>query len=479
MRIYSDQDIVGMLDLVLTEGSENNFIELKDGRGGVQQDLWKTITSFSHRPNGGVIAFGFKENRDDSKTIEVVDIANVALFQERLSSYFNDRMENCERPDIRTLDYKNHKVVVAVIREVSNESKPCYERSIGLPNGACVRVGNTNRKITPEEMRQMIRSHSTFKFDKSIVPDVDIEIISRERVKYFLGKSATKTQRSFPSDEVDDSILENLSIVKNEGGTLKPTVAGALIFSIKQPQSIPTLARYVIRCVRYGGVSPASPIIDKMDISGTLDQQIEEMQKFVLRNIPLHAEIVGTKRVEKYEYHPEAIRELVANAVIHRDYRTTETYTQINIFSNRIEISNAGNLPPGITIENIKDSQFSRNETIASILKDMDYLEEYGRGIDIVFSRMTEYGLLGPIFKNISNSFKATLLGKAFKTLNERQVKIWQLIQEKNKTTTKECVDFFVDISRATISNDLNKLIELGLIKSVGSSNNIHYVPEY
>ena len=50
------------------------------------------------------------------------------------------------------------------------------------------------------------------------------------------------------------------------------------------------------------------------------------------------------------------------------DYMITETYTQVNIFSNRLEISNPGKLPPGVTIENIKDSQFSRNEIIASIL---------------------------------------------------------------------------------------------------------------
>ena len=157
----------------------------------------------------------------------------------------------------------------------------------------------------------------------------------------------------------------------------------------------------------------------------------------------------------------------------------TETYTQVNIFSNRIEISNPGNLPPGVTIENIKDSQFSRNEIIATILKDMDYLEEYGRGIDIVFSKMREWGLLEPIFKNMSNMFRVTLLGEALKDLNERQVVIWNTLQDKRQITSKECKEMFPEVSRATIGVDLNKLVEMGLIIPRGSSINTYYEPQY
>ena len=108
---------------------------------------------------------------------------------------------------------------------------------------------------------------------------------------------------------------------------------------------------------------------------------------------------MGTKRVERYEYPEKAIREIVANAVIHRDYKITETYTQVNVFEDRIEIFNRGCLPQGVTVENIRDAQVSRNETIAARLKELDYLEEYGRGIDIVFNEMTKWNLLSPIFK--------------------------------------------------------------------------------
>jgi len=203
------------------------------------------------------------------------------------------------------------------------------------------------------------------------------------------------------------------------------------------------------------------------------------MHKFILRNIKKSAEIVSTKRVERYEYPEKAIREIVANAVIHRDYKITETYTQVNIFEDRIEIFNAGCLPPGVTIENIKDAQVSRNEVIAARLKDLDYLEEYGRGIDIVFNKMKEWDLLPPIFKNTSNSFKVILMGKKLSILNDRQVKVWEYLIVNKKVTAKECENLFKEVSRKTVYNDLSKMEKLGLIERRGESINRHYISAF
>jgi len=256
-------------------------------------------------------------------------------------------------------------------------------------------------------------------------------------------------------------------------------LAGCLIFSKDAPQRINTLSRYVIRCVRYAGTSPSSPIIDQQDIFGTLDQQIDESHKFILRNIAFKANIVGTKRVERYEYPEDAIREVLANALIHRDYIVTGTYVQVNIFVDRIEISNPGTLPPGVTVENLKESQFSRNEVIANLMRGLDYMEEFGRGIDLVYARMLEWNLVEPLFKNRSNMFRVTLLGGRFKNLNERQVRIWNYLQDNNQITASQTHELFTTISRATVNIDLKKMVEMELINVKGYSNNTYYEPKY
>jgi ATP-dependent DNA helicase RecG len=151
----------------------------------------------------------------------------------------------------------------------------------------------------------------------------------------------------------------------------------------------------------------------------------------------------------------------------------------VNVFSNRVEISNPGNLPPGITIDTIRDSQFSRNQFIASILRNLEFLEEYGRGIDIVYAAMDAAGLLPPIFKNSTNSFKVILLGGSFKDLNQRQVEIWHKLQEVARLSARQMVDMFPATSRPTINNDIRKLVDTGLIVSKGSGYNTYYEAKF
>lgn len=474
----TDTEIVSLIDKAQKYRSETNNIEFKDARGGIPGDLWRPISSFSHSPGGGMIVLGIKEDRE-KRHIEVVGNSDLALLQEQVFSYIREKMQNCGLYELKIIDYENVPLLVLMIQETQDELKPCFNKQLGLPNGACIRVGNSDRVITDAEMRNFIRNSSVFKYDRTQAIDTNIPMLDINKIKEFLQRSAYKAKRLGIDNNPTEEVMKNLGLISNFKGGIYPTFAGFMIFSKNKPQLIMPYTRYVIRCVRYQGDSVATPIIDRSDIDGSLDEQIDRIQKFILRNISLKSFIQGAKRIDRYEYPEEAIRELVANAIIHRDYMITETYTQVNIFSNRLEISNPGNLPPGVTIENIKDSQFSRNEIIASILKDMDYLEEYGRGIDIVFSKMREWGLLEPIFKNMSNTFRVTLLGEALKDLNERQVAIWSVLQDKRQITSKECKEMFPEVSRATIGADLNKLVEIGLISLKGSSYNTYYEPQY
>ncbi len=471
----TEKEIIALIDIARADLSETNIVEFKDARGGIPKDLWKTVSSFSHKPGGGIIVFGIKEDRF-KKTIEVVDSLDLATLQEKIVGLINGSMRNTGEFELEVVTYEKMRLLALIIKETIDEKKPCYLYKLGLPRGACIRDGNTNRTITDDEMRGFIRNNSIFKFDKTKAKGTNIRQLSEDKIRDFLIKSAKKSGRvGIVDNNPTKETMDNVGVTdKFEEGRF-PTVGGFLIFADKSPQLVGAFSRYVIRCVRYSGDTVASPIIDKSDIDGTLDQQIDSVQKFILRNIPLRARIKGTKRVEEYEYPEDAIRELVANAVIHRDYMITESYTQINIFSNRFEISNPGNLPPGINIENIKDSQFSRNEIIAQILKDLDYLEEYGRGIDIVFSRMSEQNLLEPVFKNTSNMFRVTLLGSKYKDLNERQVAIWNLLQDEKKITSRQCGELFGSVSKATIATDLSKLVSIGLLKPHGKSSSTYY----
>lgn len=462
----------------LRYNSEMESIEFKDARQGLPRSTWKTVSAFSHRPGGGTIVFGVEDDKINTKMV-VLGCENIALLQEKLGDLVNNEMSFTIRPEYHILEIEGKNILAAYISECPDQFKPCYYKPAGMPNGACIRDGNTDRKMTDEEMRKMIENSKQLKFDKTQAEGVTIDDLSKQKILDLLIKSGKRVDRSATGRDINFELVKNLGLADEFNGEPAPTIAGFLIFSKHRPQDKDSFSRYIIRCVKYKGSSVSSSIIDKMDVDGTLDNQIDMVQQFILRNIKRSAVIVGTKRVEKYEYPEQALREIVANAVIHRDYKITETYTQINVFEDRIEIFNPGCLAPGVTIENIKDSQVSRNEIIAARLKELDYLEEYGRGIDIVFAKMDEWGLLPPIFKNTANSFKVILTGEKLSRLNERQIKIWEYLVEHKKIAVKECDELLGNVPRNTINYDLRKMQELGLIESVGESKSRHYIAKF
>jgi predicted HTH transcriptional regulator len=377
------------------------------------------------------------------------------------------------RLDYHHIEIQNKTVLAVYVPECSNRTKPYHFKELGMPRGAYVRDGNTDRQMTDGEVRSYVRNAQIDNFDSNCSDDTTKDDLAFDKIEYFLQKSAEKTGREFSS--ADDNVLKNIGIVKVCDEMLRPTIAGYLIFAKENPQNKLQFERYKIRCVRYKGAGVSSDILDKADLVGTLDEQIDSMHSFVLRNIRNSAQIIGTKRVERYEYPEKAIREIVANAVIHRDYRITETYTQVNVFEDRIEVFNPGNLPPGVTIENIKTSQVSRNRIIAARLNEMDYMEEYGRGIGIVITKMSEWKLLPPIFKNTSNSFKVILPGEKLSQLNERQLVIWQHLVDKSRITRKEAEEQLPNVPQATIRTDLVKMKEVGLLNQMGQGSNTYY----
>jgi len=468
-----ESEIKQLIKKGVDHNTEMSLIEFKDARGGLPKKIWKTVSSFSQRPGGGVIVFGINDNKDN-KSIKVIGLSNIATIQENLG----DLMKNMSftiRPEYHIIEFQKKSLLVVFIPECPDEFKPCYYEPAGLPNGAYIRSGNTDRRATKEEIRRLMANSKRLKFDRTKAEGVNIDDLDFNKIEKLLIDSGERTDRKGIDHGVDYKILNNLGIADEFNNIKIPTLGGFLIFAKKNPQGYLNFSRYIIRCVKYKRVNSASDIIDRADINGTLDYQIDEMQKFILRNIKMSSKIVDTKRVDRYEYPAMAIREIIANAVIHRDYKITETYTQVNIFSDRLEIYSPGCLPPGVTVDNIKDAQVSRNEIIAARLKDLNYLEEYGRGIDIVFEKMTEWNLMRPIFKNSANSFKVILLGEELSKLNERQIKIWDYLQEENKITAKKCEGILKGIPRPTINYDLKKMQKKGLIRPKGESVGRYY----
>lgn len=465
----TQEEILKKVKYGLEISSELSDLEFKTAENSIPNDIWRTISAFANRRGGGLVVFGVNQEKN-----QITGCTNLDRMQTKLTEYFNDKMSFILRPEYHVIEHNGVTFLAVYIPECPKDYMPCYFKSVGLPNGAYIREGNTSRKITDNEFRTYVATSKEFQFDLSEARNTSTEDIAKNKVTKLLEQSEAQIKRG-ATHTVTDQTLENLGILSTFDGEFKPTIGGYLIFAKAIPKDKSPYDRYAIRCIRYAGSDPSSKIIDATDIAGTLDSQIDDAYKFVLKNIGKDATIVGTKRIERYEYPEEGIRELIANAVIHRDYKIIETYTQMRVFQDRLEIVNPGSLPPGVTVDNIKEAQFSRNSMIAARLKDMQYLEEYGRGIDIVIKKMSDWGLPEPLFRNSVNSFQAILLGHAYRDISDRQAHIIDVLLIKGRLTIHDCQKILKGTPRATINSDLKKLKDVGVLIANGASVNTYY----
>ena len=153
----------------------------------------------------------------------------------------------------------------------------------------------------------------------------------------------------------------------------KLTNAAILLFG-KNPQKFFPQAE--VKCARFKGTEPLEFIDMKIFGANIIDQR-EDALEFVKEHIKLQAKIVGTERVEKWEYPIEAIREAITNAVVHRDYEI-QSNVQIRIFDDRLEVWGVGPLPKPLTIEDLKKKHKSilRNPLIEKCLYITIFLEK-------------------------------------------------------------------------------------------------------
>ena len=183
--------------------SETNNIEFKDARGGFPKDTWKTVSSFSHRPGGGYIVFGVREDRSGNKTqFTVVGVGDAAMVQEKMGDLCNTNTSVVIRPEYFFFEIESVPVLVAYIPECPDQFKPCYYKPVGIPNGAFVRDGNTDRKITDEEMRRFIDNAKLSKFDASMAPDTSLTDLSTDKVFDLLIRMGQRTKRDSTALEI-------------------------------------------------------------------------------------------------------------------------------------------------------------------------------------------------------------------------------------------------------------------------------------
>ena len=229
-----------------------------------------------------------------------------------------------------------------------------------------------------------------------------------------------------------------------------------------------------VQCALFKGTT-RDIFIDRKEFTGPIYQQVDEAYQFVLRHIDMGAQIDGEYRKDLYEYPVSAVREAIANAVLHRSY-LDRSCVQICIFDDRMEISSPGMLYGGLDIETAKTGKSTcRNEAIAEAFHYMHIVEAWGTGIPRIINRCNEYGLPVPLFEEFGDGFKVTLFRKVINNpekvnekVNDKEERILHLLKENPEYIFSQMAEM-LGISRKTVAEKIKKLKEKDLIERIGS----------
>jgi ATP-dependent DNA helicase RecG len=343
-----------------------------------------------------------------------------------------------------------------------------------------IRDGSRNKPLSPRQLRLLMAKRGEQGFESRVARDASMEDLDMEKVDRYLALLQA------PYDLSPQEVLWKRGCLVKRGQRYLPTNAGVLLFA-KEPSLFFRNCEIIV--VRYAGREMADAYL-REDIRDTLPEQIRRAEAFMLANMRKGARLSRWEREELTEYPLEAVREAIVNGVAHRDYAIKGQEIRVLFFSDRIEFYSPGRLPGHVTIDNIVDERFSRNEVIVQVLADMGFIEKLGYGIDRMIRLMREDDLPPPVFEETAAGFKVTLYGHgqrlisdevdasrwAHLGLNERQEQALAYLLDHKRITNREYRELCSDVSEETVRRDLAELVRRDILVKIGDKRGTFYI---
>jgi len=442
---------------------ESETLEFKSSLSSANE-IVESISAFSNK-DGGRILIGVSPSGK---------VLGITIGKDTLEKLANKIVTNTDprvypRMTIEKINEKN--VIVIEVKESMNKPVLAFGRPFK-------RVGKSTLKIGKDEYEKMIleKHKNKLNFDDRICKNATLSDVSEEKVRWLLKKAKAERNLDIDPEILMREALEKLNLIRNK----KITNATILMFGKETQKFFP---QSQIRCGKFSGTDVTSPFIDMKVISGTVCEQIDQAEKFILSHMKKSAWIESGKieRQEKWEYPPAAIREAVTNAIAHRDYSSTAN-VHISIFDDRIEVWNPGGLPAPLTVEDLKRRHKSvpRNPLVANLLFLTRYIERWGTGTNRIFELCASHGLPEPIFREEAGGFSVIFRKLPIPEdlekleLNERQKKAIEHLK-RYRRITRSTYKNLTGCSERTALNDLKDLVNRNILVMKGVGKKTHY----
>ena len=405
----TSENLSNLIHQVVKSRAEYQFIELKAAREGAPKRIYDTLSSFSNSSDGGIIIFGVDEQKD----FELCGVYDLQDIQQKITEQC-DSMEPKVRPLFSYVTIDEANICAIEIPPIDISERPCFYAGKGRLKGSYTRVGTNDEPMTEYEIYSYEAYRKKYQDDIRAIPRATKNSIKNTELEnYFRLLSENKPNLS----KLDNEQISELMSITIDG---QYSLTATLLFGLYPQAYFPQLCiiATAIPGTEVGQLGEAfERFTDNKRIEGTIPEMLDDALAFVRKNLRIKTIINPDtgKRQDMLEYPLTAIREIILNALVHRDYsiHTEGMPIQLQIFTDRIEITNPGGLYGRITLDQLGQVQpDTRNPVLATALETLKITENRYSGIPTVRREMSEYGLPMPQFENTRGLFKVTLFGE-------------------------------------------------------------------
>lgn len=347
------------------------------------------------------------------------------------------------------------------------------------------RDGHHNSPLPPRLLYKLLTERDAIQFESRLVAEAGLEDLDSDAILSYAHTVGNITPVNL---EKALDFLVKRGCLKRVDDSLKLTYASLLLFGSHPQQWLPNAT---ILAGRFPGVAMSDTYV-KRDIYGNLPAQLAQAEEFIRANLNTVVRMAGLTRQETLEYPFEAVRELLVNAVAHRDYNLQGDNIHLNVYADRLVVTSPGTLSGPVTLENLLEARFARNAIISQVLSDLGYVERLGYGLDRVLDATRNEGLLPPQFEEIAGTFRVTLFGRQSgatkegrlpdlseyfsQDLNSRQqLAVTQLVKLQ-RITSHDYQQLCPDVHTETLRRDLVDLVKRGFLIKVGDKKSTYYI---
>ena len=408
--------------LELIAQGEGQHVEFKESVPSKVRELSEEVCAFSNA-TGGFVFIGVNNKSEFVKGF-TIDNTKRSSIQDSL-----DAIQPSVSCEFYPLTVLGHDIWVIEVQEGDN--KPYVASgSIFVRRGA-----NSQKLRAPAEMRQLFDDAGALHFDEALNKWFRMNEVSEQAVREFKEKAGITSPSPAPE------LIRNLELLGPKG---EMTNVVPMFFSEECGKRIP---QAVVRCVLFKGTNKVH-IIDSKTVGGPLLSQYNETTKWLKQRLAVEYIMDGfNPRIEKWEIPLDAIKEALTNSICHRDYYDTAANIMVELYDDRLEISNPGGLLP-IVARHFGHISKSRNPKVFELFTRMDLVEKVGSGIPRMADLMKEAGLPAPEYR--TEGFFTTVLYKNKNTVKETGKKT---IKETGKKKPERILEIIKENPKITVSD--------------------------